>query len=46
MKKFFREDHSMFVINLKEKTYGDVQVIVIDGEVTVNSILGETYEDM
>ena len=37
---------SAYMIDLQEKTYGKVQIIVINGEVTANSILGETYEDI
>lgn len=45
-KKELDEESSVFMINLQEETYGDVQIVVVDGIVTANSILGETYEDM
>lgn len=40
------KNDSMFMINLEEEMYGDVKIIVINGKVTANSILGETYEEM
>ena len=40
------KEDSAYMIDLQEKTYGKVQIIVINGEVTANSILGETYEDI
>lgn len=40
------KNSSMFMIDLEEKSYGNVQIVVVNGEVTANSILGEVYEDM
>lgn len=40
------KNSSMFMIDLEEKAYGNVQIVVVNGEVTANSILGEFYEDM
>jgi ABC-type cobalt transport system substrate-binding protein len=37
---------SMFIMKLEEKTYGDIQIIVTNGEVTGNSILGETFDEL
>lgn len=41
-----KKTDSAYMIDLQEKTYGKVQIIVINGEVTANSILGENYEDI
>jgi hypothetical protein len=40
------ETDSMFIMKLEEKTYGDIQIIVTNGKVTANSILGETYDEL
>lgn len=45
-KEGIKETDSLFMMNLDEKTYGDIQIIVVNGKVTANSILGENYEDM
>jgi hypothetical protein len=40
------ETDSVFIMKLEEKTYGDIQIIVTNGEVTGNSILGETFDEL
>lgn len=45
-KEGIKATDSLFMMNLDEKTYGDIQIIVVNGKVTANSILGENYEDM
>ena len=45
-KEFIDENTSAFMMDLEEETYGNIQIVVVDGEVTANSILGETYDEM
>ena len=40
------ESSKIFIIDLEEKFYGNVEIIVVNGEVTANSILGETYNEL
>lgn len=35
------EKSKIFLIDLEERTYGTVEIVVVNGEVTFNSILGE-----
>ena len=34
------------MMNVEEKNHGDIQIVVINGKVTANSLTGETYEDL
>lgn len=45
-KDFVNENNSAFMMELEEVTYGNIQIVVVDGKVTANSILGETYDEM
>lgn len=45
-KEFVDENTSAFMMELEEVTYGNIQIVVVDGKVTANSILGETYDEM
>lgn len=45
-KDFVDENTSAFMMELEEVTYGNIQIVVVDGKVTANSILGETYDEM
>lgn len=38
--------HNVYMMNLEERTYGNIQIVVVDGKVTANSLTGETYEDL
>ena len=40
-REYVDEKSKIFIINLEEKTYGTVEIVVVNGEVTANSILGE-----
>lgn len=40
------ESSKIFIMDLEEKFYGNVEIIVVNGEVTANSILGETYDEL
>ena len=45
-KENINKNTSAYMMNLKENTYGEIKIVVIDGIVTANSILGEKYEEM
>lgn len=36
----------IYMMNVEEKNHGDIQIVVINGKVTANSLTGETYEDL
>lgn len=36
----------IYMMNVEEKKHGTIQIIVINGKVTANSLTGETYEDL
>ena len=40
-REYVDEKSKIFIINLEEKTYGTVEIVVVNGEVTANSILGD-----
>ena len=40
-REYVDEKSKIFIINLEERTYGTVEIVVVNGEVTANSILGD-----
>lgn len=40
------KNSKIFIMNLEERTYGEVEIAVVNGEVTANSILGETIDEL
>lgn len=41
-----KEDSICYIMNINEKQYGNVEICVVNGEVTANSILGETIDEL
>lgn len=40
------KNSEIFIMNLEERSNGNIEIVVVNGRVTANSLLGETVDDL